>query len=984
MAQPSVLPQDLEALLQTLEKRVAEISQVLEKGQKPLETEALLRLGAWDVADTGLCIVDEDGFFVDVNPAYTRIFGYSREELLGKAFTLVLPPETREMGQQALALFFEKGVEPPMDWEARHRDGRLLRILATAGLLRDEHGRCHKITSVMDVTEARRDREQYLRLGRIFESLKEEIFLLDASTFLFEEANASALLNSGYGLEELRILHGWQLFMGLTEDGFRELVGDIRECAECGRMVTAHICRKDKTCYEAELRLQYMETGEKPVFAMLVRDISEGMRTLRALKESEENLSEAQQMAGMGSWKWERGTDRTYWSTQMFRILGLSEKGRVLSLKGFLEKVVLADRPRIREALERAWSEGSDLCLEHGVQVGGELRILAITGRAVRDEGGRVQRLVGTMQDITEKKRVAAELEKLSMAMEQSTNIVFITDRDGCITYVNSMFEKVTGYLREEVIGQNPRILASGETRPEAYAALWETILSGHSWRGDFKNKTKNGKHYWGKGLISPVRGLGGEIVNFLAIQEDITEKKQAEERALYLETYDVQTGLLNRDSFIRRLGEAFSGGGAGILLDIDSFKLINDQIGYARGDRVLRALIRGVRGVLDARLEPDSWFMGRFGGDQMAVFINRGDVAECLALAEEIRSHVEGARFEEGGIRVTVSAGLAFIPDHAGDAVTFLAVLDAALGKAKELGKNRCRIFVPEDREGELRRATFYQKQRILDALAGDRFEVWYQPILHLSSQTVLHYEALVRLREPDGRIVLPGAFIGAAERHGLVGSIDRVVARKTFAYQKALEARGRRVSFSMNLSGRDLADAGMAVFLKKSMEETGADPDRLIFEITETAAIQDMDRALEFIGQMKALGCRFSLDDFGVGFTSFVYLRELGVDFIKIDGSFVRNLHEKPEDRSVVRAIVQMAREMGIRTVAEFVEKPEALALLTDIGVDYGQGFLIGKPAPSLPGLNPGGGGRMPGQGGEEEGVLFRTVMPRSGTSR
>ncbi|MCW7754511.1 EAL domain-containing protein [Desulfobotulus sp. H1] len=948
MSHPSYLPQDLESLLKGLERRIADISQVLEKGQKDLDKEDLLRLQAWDVADTGLCVVDEAGHFVDVNPAYTRIYGYDRDELLARHFTLVLPEEKKETARRALARFFDMGEEPPMEWEVRHKDGRPLRILATAGLLKDEAGKRYKITSVMDVTEARRNRDLQLRLGRIFESLQEEIFLLDPATFLFQDANASALQNCGYDLGALRSMHAWDLFMGMAEGDFRDVIGDLSEGRECGRVVTAHICRKDKTCYEAELRLQYIQAEDTSVYAMMVRDITLSMQTLRALQESEETLSEAQQVAGIGSWKMERGTGVLRWSRQMFRNMKMPDDDADPDFGVFLKQVPETDHPRIQAAVDAAWNEGRAFHLEHGVRVGGELRIFSVNGRAVTDGQGQVMRLVGTSQDITENKKVQAELHKLTMAIEQSTNVVFITDRHGTIEYVNKVFERVTGYVREEVIGQNPRILASGETRPETYASLWETILSGHTWRGDFKNKTKNGSFYWGKGLISPVRGHTGEIVNFLAIQEDTTEKKQAEERALYLETYDVQTGLLNRDSFIRRLSEEFSGRGVGMLIDIDGFKLINDQIGYARGDGVLRRLIRMVRQTLEARLVPESWFMGRFGGDQMALFVRNMGGAEALALGEEIRSRVESGRFEEGGVRVTVSAGLALIPEHAGDGVTFLAVLDAALGKAKEFGKNRCRIFVPEDREGELKRATFYQKQRILDALASDRFDVWYQPIMRLSDRSIAHYEALVRLREPDGRMVLPGAFIQAAERHGLVGSIDRVVAGKTFVCQAGLKKRGRIVSFSMNLSGRDLADAGMASFMKRSILESGADPGQLIFEITETAAIQDMDRALDFIRQMKALGCRFSLDDFGVGFTSFVYLRELGVDFIKIDGSFIRKLHERQEDRSVVRAIVQMAREMGIQTVAEFVEQAETMKLLTDFGVDYGQGFLIGKPAP------------------------------------
>ncbi|WP_179953234.1 sensor domain-containing protein [Desulfobotulus mexicanus] len=949
MSHPSHLPQDLEFLLKGLESRIADISHAMEKGKKVLDKEDLLRLAAWDVTDMGLCIVDENGLFVDVNPAYTRIYGYTREELRGRPFTMVLPEDREAMGRKALKDFFESGDEPVMEWEVRRKDGTLFPILATAGLFKDDKGAKYKITSVMDITRTRKDRELHQRLGFIFENLKEEIFLINPETFCFEEANASAINNSGFDLNTLRSMVFWELFIGADAAAFKDLVAEMGICSEGKRRFQVYVCRRDKTCYEAEVRLQRIRTEETCVIAMLVRDISESMETLRALKESEENLSEAQQVAGIGSWKLNRNTDTLRWSRQMFRIMGMPSDGPLPDFASFLKKVPERDHANIEKALDAAWKGGEAFQLEHGVFVNRELRIISVLGRAIKDAEGRVQHLVGTSQDITEKKKAEAELHKLTMAIEQSTNVVFITDRHGTIEYVNGVFERVTGYVREEAIGQNPRILASGETRPETYATLWETILSGQTWRGDFKNKTKGGSFYWGKGLITPVRGLGGEIVHFLAIQEDITEKKQAEERALYLETYDVQTGLLNRDSFIRRLDGEFSGTGAGLLIDIDGFKLVNDQIGYARGDQVLRALIRSVDQVMDARLAADRWFMGRFGGDQMALFIRNMGSAEALALGEEIRRQVEAKRFDDSGLRLTVSAGLALIPEHAGDAVTLLAVLDAALGKAKELGKNRCRIFVPEDREGELKRATFHKKQRILDALAGDRFEVWYQPLLHLVSRKIFHYEALVRMRDLEGNVVLPGAFIQAAERHGLVGSIDRVVAQKTFALQAMLEKQGKKLSFSMNLSARDLADAGMAAFLQKSIKESGADPEKLIFEITETAAIQDMDRALDFIRQMKALGCRFSLDDFGVGFTSFVYLRELGVDYIKIDGSFIRKLHERQEDRSVVRAIAQMARELGIMTVAEFVEVPETLEILSGFGVDFGQGFFIGKPAPA-----------------------------------
>jgi EAL domain-containing protein (putative c-di-GMP-specific phosphodiesterase class I) len=239
--------------------------------------------------------------------------------------------------------------------------------------------------------------------------------------------------------------------------------------------------------------------------------------------------------------------------------------------------------------------------------------------------------------------------------------------------------------------------------------------------------------------------------------------------------------------------------------------------------------------------------------------------------------------------------------------------------------------------------------KERILKALKEDRFEPWFQPILDLKTGLVHHYEALARMRDTDGKILLPGSFIEVAERFGIIGEIDRVIIEKTMKIQAA-GGRNNPYSFSVNLSGMDLGDQKLLSFLKSTLKRTGADPGSIVFEITETAAVGYIDNAIEFIESLKKLGCRFALDDFGVGFTSFMYLKRMNVDFIKIDGSFIRKLNEDKIDQLFVKSMTEVANGLNIMTVAEFVENEETLVLLKKFGVDFAQGYFVGKPAPAL----------------------------------
>ncbi|MBI5235416.1 MAG: EAL domain-containing protein [Deltaproteobacteria bacterium] len=562
-------------------------------------------------------------------------------------------------------------------------------------------------------------------------------------------------------------------------------------------------------------------------------------------------------------------------------------------------------------------------------------------------------------RDVTENKKADIELKKLHLAMEQSVNIVFITDIKGHIEYVNPMFESVTGYSRDEAIGQTPRILSSGDVPQEKYDQLWQTITSGKTWRDTYKNRKKNGAFYWCSTVISPVRDASGAITHFLAVQEDLTEKMASEERLQHLARHDELTSLVNRARFMELIAEWIvaegpEGHGALLLIDVDHFKYVNDTYGHATGDEILSSMASLFQSALEAEYKAvvaqtgSNPMLGRMSGDEFAIFLPHLSEAEALKIAERLRKDVEASRTLQGShaFSVNVSAGMVMYPEHAQDAKTFFTRADVAMYRAKELGRNRIHVYSPDDKDIEKINSRFKWKERILKALEEDGFVPWFQPILDLSDNHVHHFEALARMTTADGEVLLPGAFIDVAERFELVGNIDRMIIEKTMRMQA--KGGAGAFAFSMNLSGKDLGDADLLRFIQAKIETTGADPRNLIFEITETAAIRDIVAAKKFVHALKGMGCKFSLDDFGVGFTSFSYLKALSMDYIKIDGSFIMNLHKDASDQVFVKAMTGLAKGLGIKTVAEFVGDERVLKLLKEYGVDYAQGYLIGKPLP------------------------------------
>ncbi|MFP4560799.1 MAG: putative bifunctional diguanylate cyclase/phosphodiesterase [Thiohalorhabdus sp.] len=504
-----------------------------------------------------------------------------------------------------------------------------------------------------------------------------------------------------------------------------------------------------------------------------------------------------------------------------------------------------------------------------------------------------------------------------------------------------------------------------------------ETFLagvSGHrdapgSFSLDFRMLHRDGHAVWVRAINAVDRDEdGGLILRGLLL--DVTKEKHSAERIIYLADHDPLTGLYNRGRFQEELernityAQSYAHDGALLVLGIDRFKYINDTLGHRTGDHYLHAVASALQ---DAVSEVD--VIGRLGGDEFGIIRPKATPEEMEELAGALRARLAQPLVESGEYlsAVTASMGMVFFPRDGVRADDLLARADVALGTAKEEGRDRLHHYHEGAEAIGRMRAKIKWEDRIRRALREDRFRFHYQPIIHLGSGAVSHYEVLLRMETEDGELVGPGAFLDTAERFGMIGEIDRWVLENAIRVQGESRRVGRPVKLAINLSGRHLGRSDILELMNSAIEHQGADPRALTFEVTETAAVENLTRARQFIHTLRERGCRVALDDFGVGFSSFHYLKNLPVDMVKIDGSFVRALDRDEFDRRFVQAMSELTASLGIESVGEFVESGRIAEILEELGVGMGQGFHLGRPAPwFLEGGVPAGEGRR-SAGGE-----------------
>ena len=522
-----------------------------------------------------------------------------------------------------------------------------------------------------------------------------------------------------------------------------------------------------------------------------------------------------------------------------------------------------------------------------------------------------------------------------------------VTDIKGNIEYVNSKFIQITGYSREEVVGQNPRILKSGQTPPEEYKRLWETITAGGEWQGEFYNKKKTGELYLEYAYISPIRNSEGVITHFLAVKEDITKRKRAESQLVYLADRDPLTNLFNRRRFLEELevwlaqAKRYQIQGALLFIDVDNFKYINDTLGHQSGDVLLKTLAD----LLQKKLR-NTDVLARMGGDEFAIILPYVELDKAQLVARDI---LEVMRYrttaDTGAIPVTTaSIGIALFPEHGSSGETLLMCADLAMYMAKEEGRNRFCVYTPQQKTQIESRLIW--KKRICDALKEDRFVLHLQPIIDLQQDSIAGYEALLRMIDEKGNLIPPADFLDSAERFGLICEIDRWVVKRAIHIIVEIYHAGTSQFLEVNLSSKSILDPEFLSIIKQELHTTGTSPSHFVMGISESVFVENRDGIQHFIASFKTIGCRFALDNFGTGLSTFIQHKQLLADYLKIDGSFIRNLPHSPADQHLVKAMVEVARGLGKKTVAMFVSNNETMRLLREFGVDYAQGYFIGQP--------------------------------------
>ncbi|MEB0134504.1 EAL domain-containing protein [Actimicrobium sp. CCC2.4] len=588
----------------------------------------------------------------------------------------------------------------------------------------------------------------------------------------------------------------------------------------------------------------------------------------------------------------------------------------------------------------------------------GTVRMLRTHSLPVFDAAGEVDFILGISEDITElhaeQLALEASEERLRVTLNSIGDAVITTDMQARVTYLNPVAERMTGWLLSNATGRPLtevfRIYAGDDDVPlsDPVAGVIATGVAS-STPGSAMLAGPGGARAAIEDMASPIRDAGDAMLGVVLVFHDVSQAHRMAEQMTHLAAHDALTGLLNRREFERRLEQAVASATRDgmehtvMYLDLDQFKIVNDTCGHVAGDELLRQLTT----LLHAKLR-QSDTLARLGGDEFGVLLEHCGTVPALRVAEQLRQTVSDFHFVwlDKSFPIGVSIGLVTF----GAGITtpdILRMADSACYVAKDKGRNRVHVYSEENAELVHRQGQMSWVTRLRQALDEDRFVLFCQPIMALGQRQGSHEELLLRLRADDGSLIPPMAFIPAAERYGLMPALDRWVIRRALATHALRHPPGGAPALvAINLSATSICDETFLPFVLAQFALTGVAPSEICFEVTETAAIANLGEATILMRALKAIGCKFSLDDFGSGMSSFTYLKHLPVDYLKIDGSFVKDMIDDPVDRAMVEAIHRIGHVMGLQTIAEFVESEAIIAALREIGVDHAQGYAIGKP--------------------------------------
>ncbi len=711
-----------------------------------------------------------------------------------------------------------------------------------------------------------------------------------------------------------------------------------------------------------EVSVSSIHTGDGTLVAAAIRDVSKRKQAEQELRQSQQHFQDLVEGSVQGIVIERDG--RVLFANQSFAdIFGYEDPAEIVTAESISSLYHPDELDRMIQY--RTAHRGAAQALANyelrGVRKDGGVVWLEARERAFMwdDEPA----VLSTMIDISERRRVEEALfqekERVQVTLESIGDGVITTDAQGRVNYCNAVAEALTGVSRDEALGQpltSVFNIVNEQTRdrvadPIVRCLIEDTVvgLASHT-----VLLNRHGHEYAIQDSAAPIRDRQGELLGAVLVFSDVSEQRRLNREMSHQASHDELTGLVNRREFEMRLERVLETAHADhnehalCYLDLDQFKIVNDTCGHAAGDALLGQIADLFRGHIRER---DT--LGRLGGDEFGVLLEHCGLEQAKRVANALRCAVDEYRFvwDDKPFRIGVSIGVVPITDDLRSPETLMQAADSACYVAKDAGRNRIRVYHEHDVELARRHGEMQWVSRIQQALEDDGFQLYTQLIRPLDPNVTsgLHFEVLLRLVDKAGRIILPGDFVPAAERYDLAVRIDRWVIEHTFRWLAEQPAVIDSLELcAINLSGHSLSDHLFEAHVLRQLQATGIPGEKICFEITETAAIANLNDATRFITTLKTHGCHFALDDFGSGLSSFAYLKNLPVDFLKIDGMFVKDMIDDPIDHAMVRSINEIGQLMGKQTIAEYAENKAIIKQLRAIGVNFAQGFGVSRPQP------------------------------------
>ncbi|HUR85326.1 MAG TPA: PAS domain S-box protein [Solirubrobacteraceae bacterium] len=948
--------------------------------ERAVRTAEQLFRTSFENTPIGMALVDLEGRFMRVNRSLCEMVGLDEDALLKLTFQEITHPDDLAADLEHLrALVAGETCSYSMEKRYIHADRSHAWAELHVSLVSDDDGRpVHLVAQIRDISAQKAAEAHLGRYLAVVEFAEDAVVATDLDGRILTW-NRGAERLFGYDSEEAMA----QSIVLLQPADRIEEIEAINDEIRAGRTVERLETRRrrsDGSLVDVQITVSPVRdaTGKVVGGSTIARDVTAAVLAERARTLLERDLAKAHDsyahVLAAATECAIIGTDSTgtitVFNTGAERMLGYGAR----ELVGQRTPAVLHDADELAQRAEALGIEpGFEVLAATAREGGAETREWTY----VRKDGARMpvsvtvtaQRERGVMTgflaiatDITDVKRAEGarrEAEELFRgAFEHAPIGVALVSTEGTtagtIVRANRALADLVGGDPDALAGRGLTSLAPAEDRSGLIATLARLLAGAESVHGEQRLIAADGHDVWTLLSGSLVQGSDGRGRQAVIQVLDITERKTFEGRLQHLADHDALTGLVNRRRFEHELdraiahAERYGSKGAVLLLDLDGFKYINDALGHSVGDELIMRIAHVIRGTLR-----DTDLVARIGGDEFAAILPDADERTAAAVAEKLLSAIR----RQGSVttssqrqaRVTTSIGATVFDGRRGlTGEDLLVEADIAMYDAKDGGRDGVKVYRDEERSRERMNVRATWLERLRSAVADDRFRLFGQPILSFGDSGVPWFELLLRYEDDSGDLVPPGAFLSIAERFDLICEIDRWVLHEAVRMLHDEHAAGRDVALAVNLSGRTMSDPGLGEYLESLLAARPIQPGRLVIEVTETAAIVNVERARRLAERLHALGCRFALDDFGAGFASFYYLKHLAFDYLKIDGEFVRQIVHDPTDQLVIEAVVNIARGLGTRTVAEFVGDDETVELLRRLGVDYGQGYHLGMPEP------------------------------------